>query len=336
MSPPPKKRRVFLSRKFPPGDFDPLHPLCDLRIHRREGPPTEAEYRRALKGAEAAIVIPGDPIGARLMDAAPRLRLLANLGVGVDSIDVEAATARRILVSNTPGVVAGPTAECAMALLLALCRRVSESHDYVRGGGWGEWTPTLLQGVGLAGKTLGILGLGGVGSGIARMASGFEMKVVYWSRRRRSREEEAGLGVRYRPMNRLLAESDFVSVNVALTDETRHLIGEAEFSRMKAGARLINTARGAVVDERAMIRALRSGKLAGAGLDVFEREPLQRSTLFKMKNVVMLPHLGTSTREGRLAMAARAIRNVRAFLAGRRPPDLVNPGAWENQKRRRA
>jgi len=274
-----------------------------------------------------------DPVDAALMDAAPRLRLVANFGVGYNNIDLPAATERGVLATNTPGVVVEPTADCALALLLAAARRVAEADAYVRAGRWREWTPTLLEGAGLAGKVLGVVGLGGIGSAVARRARGFGMRVRYWSRRRRSREEEDALGARYRPLGRLLEEADFLTLHVALTPETRHLVGEREFARMKRGAFLINTSRGAVADERAMVKALRSGRLAGAGLDVFEREPHPHPALLKMKNVVLLPHLGTSTAEGRRALAARVVRNVRAFAAGRRPPDLLNPEAWPRRRR---
>ncbi|MEE9275391.1 MAG: NAD(P)-dependent oxidoreductase [bacterium] len=324
---------MFLSRKFPPGDFAALAPLCRLRVHTAEGPPARAAYLRALRGARVLISMVDDEVDAALMDAAPSLGLVANFGVGFNNIDLEAAAARGVLAANTPGVVAGPTAECAMALLLAVCRRIPESDAFVRAGKWKEWTPTLLESTGLAGKVLGIVGLGGIGSAVARMAPGFGLKVRYWSRRRRSRKEEAALGVCYRPLGRLLAEADFLTLHVALNEDTRRLIDAAALSRMKPGAFLVNTSRGAVVDEKALVRALRAGRLAGAGLDVFENEPEPHPALCKMPNVVLHPHLGTSSRDGRLALAGRVVRNVRAYLAGRRPPDLLNPEAWPRRRR---
>ncbi|MDP7370150.1 MAG: D-glycerate dehydrogenase [Nitrospinota bacterium] len=335
MSPPARKKlpRVFLSRRFRPGNFDKLRVFTDLKVHRGDSAPSPTAYRRAVKEAQVVIPMAEDPIDEAFMDAAPGLRLVANFGVGFDNIDLGAAAVRGILATNTPGAVVGPTAESAMALLLAVCRRIPEADAFVRSGGWEKWTPYLLEGRSLAGRTLGIAGLGGIGSAVARMAGGFGMGVRYWSRSKRSPEEESALGLRYLSLNRLLSESDFVSLHVALSEETRHLIGEAEIARMKKGAILINTARGAVVDERALVRALRSGHLGGAGLDVYEREPIRESPLFGMKNVVMLPHIGSSTDKGLGDMADRVVLNIREFTAGRRPPDLLNPETWPLRRR---
>lgn len=335
MSPSRKKvlPLVYLSRRFRPGNFDKLRAFSDLCVHDRTSAPSAATYRRAARDAVAVIPMVTDPIDGAFMDGAPRLRLVANFGVGFENIDLSAAAERGILATNTPSAVVGPTAELAMGLLLAVCRRIPEADAFTRAESWGEWTPYLLEGKSLADGTLGIVGLGGIGSALARMAGGFGMKVRYWSRRRRTRKEESALGVRYLSLGRLLTESDFVSLHVALNEETRHLIGERELARMKEGAILINTARGAVVDERALVRALRSGHLGGAGLDVYEREPIQKSPLFGMKNVVLLPHVGTSTGKGIEDMADRVVANVRACLSGKRPPDLLNPAAWRVRRR---
>ncbi|MBI1724779.1 MAG: D-glycerate dehydrogenase [Candidatus Tectomicrobia bacterium] len=328
MTPRPGALRVFLSRKFPPGAFEPLRAFCRVRVHPSAHPPSRAACLRAVRDAHVLISMVEDPVDALLLDSAPSLRLVANFGAGFNNIDLPAATARGVLVTNTPGVVAPPTAELTLALLLAAARRVAEADAFVRAGRWRAWTPSLLEGRSLAGRTLGIVGLGGVGAAAAGMARAFGMEVRYWSRRRKRPGQEAALGVRYRPFRRLLGEADFLSLHVALNDETRGLMGEAELALMKPGAFLINTARGAVVDEPALVRALRSGRLAGAGLDVFAREPRVPAALLRMKNVVLLPHLGTSTAEARRAMAERVIRNVRALAQGRRPPDLLNPKAW--------
>ncbi|MEK6711170.1 MAG: NAD(P)-dependent oxidoreductase, partial [Nitrospinota bacterium] len=255
--------RVFLPRNFHMGDFDALRAFCRVRMHPGERPPSRAAYLRAVRDAHVLVAMVEDPVDAALMDAAPRLRLAANFGVGFDNIDLPAATARGILATNTPGVVAPPTAECAIALMLAAARRVAEADAFVRAGRWKAWTPYLLEGRGLAGRVLGVVGLGGIGSSVARMARALGMTVRYWSRTRRSPEREAALGARYRPFRRLLQEADFLSLHVALNAGTRSLIGEEELAAMKPGAFLINTARGAVVDERALVRALRSGHLAG-------------------------------------------------------------------------
>ncbi len=325
--------RVFLSRRFRSGNFDKLRAFSELKVHRGQSAPSPPAYRRAVKDVRIVISMVEDPIDAVFMDSAPDLALVANFGVGFDNIDLAAATERGILATNTLGAVVGPTAETAMGLLLAVARRIPEADAFMRSGRWDKWTPYLLEGRSLSGRTLGIVGLGGIGSAVARMAGGFGMKVRYWSRSRRSREEEAALGVGYLPLRRLLSEADFVSLHVALNDDTRHMIGEAELARMKPGAILINTARGAVVDERALIRALRSGHLGGAGLDVYEKEPVRKSPFLKMKNVVILPHLGTSTDKGLGDMAERVVLNVRAFVSGKRPPNLLNPEAWSRRRR---
>lgn len=325
--------RAFLSRRFPPGHFEELRGLCELVAHEEEMRPAPAAYRRALRGADVLISMVGDGVGADLLDAAPRLKLIANCGVGFNNIDLAEATRRGVLATNTPGVVTAPTAECAMALLLAVSRRVVEADGYVRAGRWKGWTPTLFEGVGLERRVLGVVGLGRIGCAVARMAGAFGMRVRYWSRTRKSPGEERALGVSYRSFRRLLGEADFLSVHLPLSDATHHLLGAEEFARMKRGAVIVNTARGAVLDEEALAQALRAGHLGGAGLDVFEHEPNPRPELLGMPNVVLMPHLGTNTDLGRGAVSARVVRNVKAYLRGRRPPDLLNPEAWANRRR---
>lgn len=325
--------RVFLSRKFPTHHFEALKRSTEFIMHGRDVKPSPAGYRRAVRGADVLISMVGDEIDADFLDAAPRLKLVANCGVGFNNLDLEAITGRGILATNTPGVVTEPTAECAMSLLLAVSRRVAEADSYIRTGRWKGWTPTLLEGRGLNGRALGIIGLGRIGCAVARMANAFGMKVRYWSRNRKSPEMEKQTGVSYRAFNRLLRESDFLSVHLALNEETRHLIGAEEFARMKKGAVIINTARGPILNEEALVEALRSGHLGGAGLDVFEDEPRPHPRLLRMKNVVMMPHLGTNTDLGRDAVSERVERNVKAYLLGRRPPDLLNPEAWPHRRR---
>ena len=325
--------RVFLSRRFPAHHFEDLKRSTDFVMHARDVKPTPAGYKRAVRGADVLISMVGDEIDAGFLDATPRLKLVANCGVGFNNLDLEEITRRGILATNTPGVVTEPTAECAMALLLAVSRRVAEADSYIRTGRWKGWTPTLLEGRGLNGRVLGIVGLGRIGCAVARMANAFGMKVRYWSRNRKTPEMERETGVSYRPFGRLLRESDFLSVHLALNDETRRLIGAPEFARMKEGAVIINTARGPILDEKALVEALRSGHLGGAALDVFEDEPRPHPGLLRMKNVVMMPHLGTNTDLGRDAVSERVERNVKAYLLGRRPPDLLNPEAWPNRRR---
>ena len=325
--------RVFLSRRFPPPHFDELKKSTEFIMHAKDVKPSPAGYRRAVRHADILISMVGDAIDADFLDAAPRLKLVANCGVGFNNIDMEEVTKRGVLATNTPGVVTEPTAECAMALLLAVGRRVVEADSYIRTGKWKGWTPTLLEGRGLNGRVLGVIGLGRIGCAVARTANAFGMRVRYWSRNRKSPEMEEEVGVSYRSFRRLLRESDFLSVHLALNDATHHLIGAEEFALMKKGAVIINTARGPILDEEALVEALRSGRLGGAGLDVFEHEPRPQPRLMRMKNVVMMPHLGTNTDLGRDAVSGRVERNVNAYLLGKRPPDLLNPEAWPHRRR---
>ena len=332
-APPGGLPRVFLSRKFPPHHFEELKRSSEFIMHTRDVKPSPAGYKRAVRGVDVLISMVGDEIDADFLDAASRLKLVANCGVGFNNLDLEEISRRGVLATNTPGVVTEPTAECAMSLLLAVGRRVAEADSYIRTGKWKGWTPTLLEGRGLNGRVLGVIGLGRIGCAVARMANAFGMKVRYWSRNRKSPGMEKETGVSYRSFGRLLRESDFLSVHLALNDETRHLIGAEEFARMKEGAVIINTARGPILDEKALVEALRSGRLGGAGLDVFEHEPDPHPRLLRMKNVVLMPHLGTNTDLGRDAVSERVEKNVKAYLLGRRPPDLLNPEAWPHRRR---
>ena len=325
--------RVFLSRRFPPHHFEQLKHSTEFIMHAKDVKPDPAGYKRAVRHADVLISMVGDEINSDFLDAAPRLKLVANCGVGFNNIDMEEVTRRGILATNTPGVVTESTAECAMALLLAVSRRVVEADSYIRARKWKGWTPTLLEGRGLNGRVLGIIGLGRIGCAVARIAGSFDMKVCYWSRNRKSPEMEKRMSVSYRSFGGLLRESDFLSIHLALNDETHHLIGAGEFARMKKGVVLINTARGPILDEKALVEALRSGHIGGAGLDVFEHEPKPHPRLLRMKNVVMMPHLGTNTDLARHAVSKRVERNVKTYLLGRRPPDLLNPEAWQHRRR---
>jgi glyoxylate reductase len=263
----------------------------------------------------ALITLLTDRIDRRVLEAGTNLRLVANVAVGVDNIDVEAATRLGILVTNTPGVLTESTADLTWALILAVSRRVVEADAFLRAGRYRGWDFELLRGMELRGKTLGVVGVGRIGSAVAKRAKGFGMKVLTHSRTK---------GV---SLGKLLKASDVVSIHVPLTEATRHLIGAPELRRMKRTAILVNTSRGPIVDEKALAAALKRGTIAGAGLDVYEREPRVEPGLLKLKNAVLLPHLGSATDDTRRAMLDTAVRNVKAFLAGRRPPNLVNPEA---------
>jgi glyoxylate reductase len=277
------------------------------------------------RGVEGLITLLTDRVDAPLLESSPSLRAVSNVAVGYDNIDVAACTARRIAVGNTPGVLTETTADFAFALLMGLARRVAEADAYVRAGKWRTWSHTLLLGSDVHGTTLGIAGLGQIGAAMARRARGFGMRVLYLNRHPRP-ELEAELGLWRVDKATLLAESDFLSLHVPLTPETRHWLGRAELAAMKPGAMLINTARGGVVDQIALAEALAGGRLGGAALDVTEPEPLPMdSPLLTLPNVLIAPHIASASHATRGRMASMAVDNLLAALDGRRPPNCVNP-----------
>ncbi|NNG16748.1 MAG: D-glycerate dehydrogenase [Gemmatimonadales bacterium] len=263
--------------------------------------------------------------GSMLSAGSLRTKILANFGVGYDNIETEAARAAGLVVTNTPDVLTEDTADLAVALMLAVARRVGEGERMVRSGEWHGWGPTQLLGTRVHGKTLGIVGLGRIGHAVARRAAvGFHMRILCHTRHPPDRETLDSLGAEYcADLDDLLARSDFVSVHTPATPETRHLIDSRRFATMRQSAFLINTARGDIVDERALIEALSTRQISGAGLDVYEQEPSIARGLLELDNVVLLPHLGSATVQSRVAMGRRATENLRAFFAGRPPPDLI-------------
>ena len=289
---------------------------------------SQAQVAAACREAEG-LVASGTPVSAEVLEQAPHLRVVSTVGVGYDAIDVAACTRRRVIVTNTPGVVTEATADLTFALLLAVARRIVEADRYVREGNWKYWTWGCMWGTNPSGKTLGILGFGRIGQAVARRARGFSMRILYHDVYRPSAEQERELGVEYVDRETLFREADFLVMHVPLAAETHHLIGAAELALMKPTAFIINTSRGKVVEEAALVEALQSKRIAGAGLDVFEFEPRISPALLAMPNVVVSPHMGTATRETRLAMAMMATDDLLAALAGRRPPHLVNPEVWE-------
>ena len=288
--------------------------------------PPRDELMAAISSVDALICQSNCRVDADLLDRASALRVIATVAAGYDNIDVAAATQRGIAVCNTPvPALHESTADLAFALLLSVARRLGEAERYIRDGKWTFWSPQLLVGGDVYGRTLGIVGLGKIGQAVARRGRGFGMSIVYTGRTRRIEAEEA-LGARYVPMNELLQTADFVSIHVPSTAETRHLIGESQFKQMKPGAFLINASRGAIVDQAALYRALTSGQIAGAGLDVFDPEPVQASEpLLQLDNVVAVPHIGGASLPTRERMAEMAARNVIAVIAGSSPPSCVNP-----------
>ena len=282
------------------------------------------ELLRRVSDKEALVCLLTERVDDELLRIATKLKLVANVAVGFDNIDVAACTKRGVAVTNTPGVLDETTADFAWTLLMAVARRVGEGEQLARSGNWKGWDLDQLCGTDVWGKTLGILGFGRIGRGVARRASGFLMKVIYHDAVRPPEATERELHTEYRDFNTLLAESDFVSVHVPLLPETRRLLSTAQFARMKPTAFLINTSRGPVVDETALVHALERGALAGAALDVFEKEPLIHPGL-RRPNVVLTPHIASASIETRTKMACMAAENVVALFSGKRPPNILNP-----------
>ena len=290
--------------------------------------PAPGDLAGAARGCAAIVCLTQDRIDERVL-ATPGLRVVSNVAVGYDNIDVAAANRHRVMVTNTPGVLDETTADLAFALILAAARRTGEAERYLRSGRFTGWSMDLLVGRDVHGATLGIVGAGRIGQAVARRARGFGMSLLYAAEHPIPAAREVELGLRPRPLDALLAEADFVSLHVPLRAETRHLIDERRLRLMKSTAVLVNTARGPVVDERALARALAEGWIMAAGLDVFENEPAVEPALLGLENVVLLPHIGSSSVLTRSRMAERAALNCAAALAGRRPPDLLNPVVLE-------
>jgi len=315
---------VFVTRRIPEPGLDLLRTECEVEVNQEDRVLTREEIIEGVKGKDALLCLLTDTIDAAVLDANPSLKVVANYAVGYNNIDVEAATKRKILVTNTPGVLTETTADFTWALLMSTARRVVESDRFTRAGLFRGWAPMLFLGCDVYGKTLGIVGFGRIGEAVARRASGFSMEVLYYDEYRRDPDEEKRLGVSYAPFDELLRRSDFISVHVPLMESTRHLFGEAEFRAMKDTAILINTSRGPVVDERALVAALRAREIAGAGLDVYEAEPELEPGLVELDNVVLAPHIASATVETRTRMAIMAATNVLAAVRGEVPPNIVN------------
>ncbi|MGB7437808.1 MAG: D-glycerate dehydrogenase [Candidatus Acidiferrum sp.] len=307
-----------------------LNANCDIQYWTdAERPPRDEVLRRA-KDREGLICLLTEKINDEFLRAAPKLRIVANVAVGYDNIDVDACTKRGVAVTNTPGVLDETTADFAWALLFAVARRVAEGEQLARSGNWKGWNLDQLCGADVWGKTLGIVGFGRIGRAVARRAAGFQMKVIYTDAVRASEDAEKSVNAEFRDMNTVLAESDFISVHVPLLPETRGLFDGPKFYRMKPTAFLINTSRGPVVDEAALVAALEARKIAGAALDVFENEPFIHPGL-KRSNVVLTPHLASASVETRTKMAVIAANNVIALFKGQHPPNVVNPDLFKKK-----
>jgi len=325
---PARKLSVVVTRRLPEPVETRLKELFDVQLNESDIPFTSEQLVKAMQSTDILVPTLNDRIDARLLaQAGENLRLIANYGSGVDHIDVQTARQRGILVSNTPGVAADDTADITMALMMAAMRRTREGSIHMQQGEWSGWSPTAFLGTRLGGKRLGILGMGQVGTAVARRANAFGMQVHYHNRKKVHPDTEAELGATYwESLDQMLARMDVVSIHCPATPNTFHLMNARRLKLMKPTAFVVNTSRGEVVDENALTRALRSGELAGAGLDVFEHGNEVNPRLRALDNVMLLPHMASATIESRLEMGEKVIINIKTFDDGHRPPDQVVPG----------
>ena len=324
MSLDPHQWRVVVTREIPGEALTRLQRHVTVMSWPEYLPPSTDELHALVQDADGVLTMITDRVDAALLDAGPKIRVVSNMAVGVDNFDLVELTKRGIPAGHTPNVLTEATADLTFALLLAVARRVTEASNSLLAGEWKTWHPRAFLGLELAGSTLGIVGIGRIGEAVARRAEGFGMRVVAWSRSDRTVD-----GVETVALPELLQMSDVVSIHAALSPETRHLIGAAEFALMKPGAILVNTARGAIVDQAALYAALESGHLAGAGLDVFETEPVPLDEpLLKLSNCLAVPHIGSATRATRSAMAELAVDNILAGLLGHDLPHCANPEVY--------
>ncbi len=316
---------VFITRKIPEEGVKILKKVCQkVEVNPHDRPLTYDELLKEVKGRDAILTMLSDRIDARLMQEAATLKIVANYAVGYDNIDVRAATVKGVVVTNTPGVLTDSTADMAWALLFSVTRRIVEGDRLTRAGQFTGWAPMMLLGGDLAGKTLGIIGAGRIGTAMAMRSRGWCMKVFYMTQSSVNAVLEEMLGAKRVDLETLLRESDFISLHTPLSEKTRHLIGAKELSLMKRTVYLINTGRGAVIDEEALVQALRNRQIAGAGLDVYEEEPKIKPGLAELDNVVLAPHLGSATVETRTKMSLMAAENIIAVLHKQKPPNCVN------------
>ena len=320
-----QRPKVYVTRRIPKPGLDLLRSLTEVKIWQEELPPPRDVLLQEAEEVDGLVTLLTDTIDADLMDASPCLRVVSNYAIGYDNIDVQAATERGIMVCHTPGVLTDTTADFTFTLLACVARRVVEGVRYVREGRWKTWGPMLCLGYDLHRATLGLVGLGRIGSAVAKRATGFEMRILYQDvDRRPSLEEE--LNLIYADLETVLRESDFVSLHTPLTPETYHMIGTEQFKMMKNTAILVNTSRGQVVDQQALYEALVSGEIAGAGLDVTDPEPIRADDpLLKLDNCVVVPHIASASIATRTLMATIAAENLVAALQGRMPRNPVNP-----------
>ncbi|WP_425449291.1 2-hydroxyacid dehydrogenase [Dethiothermospora halolimnae] len=317
------KKKVYITRKIPSIALKLLQEHFDVEVNKEDRNLSKEELIKNIKDKDGVLTQLTNEIDKEVMDRAKGVRVFANYAVGFNNIDIDEATKRGIRITNTPGVLSSTTAELAWSLLFSVTRRVVEGDRYIREGNWNSFSPNLLLGQDVTGKTLGIIGAGRIGKSFAKKSLGFDMDILYYNRTRDSEFEEQ-YNAKYVDKETLLKESDIVSIHVPLTDETKHMITDREFKIMKNTSILINTSRGPVIDEKALAKALKTGEIWGAGLDVFEEEPIVIEELKKLNNVVLTPHIGSASTETREAMAKMAAENIIAVLNGKEPLTPVN------------
>ena len=322
------KAKVFATRPLFPAAQQILNASCEVEYWTQAERISKEELLRRVKDKDGLVCLLTEKVNDEFLRAAPKLRIAANVAVGFDNIDLPACTKRAVVATNTPGVLDETTADFAWALMMAVARRIGEGEALARSGTWKGWDLDQLVGADVWGKTLGVVGFGRIGRAMARRALGFQMKVLYTDAIRAPLDIENEAKAEYRDLNSLLADSDFVSLHVPLTGDTRGLFDVAKLSKMKPTAFLINTSRGPVVDEAALVYALESKKLAGAALDVYEQEPFIHAGL-KRPNVVLAPHIASASLETRTKMAVIAAENVVTFFKGKKPANMLNPEAWK-------
>lgn len=322
---PRSKTVVVVTRKLPDAIETRMMELFDVRLNLDDHPMTASELVEAVKVADVLVPTVTDRIDAKILSqAGEQLRLIANYGAGVDHIDLATARQRGITVTNTPDVLTEDTADMTMALLLAVPRRLTEGERGLRNGDWPGWSPTWMLGHRIYGKRLGIIGMGRIGQAVARRARGFGLSIHYHNRRKLHEDVENELEATYwESLDQMMARMDFVSVNCPHTPATYHLLSARRLKLLRENAVIINTARGEIIDENALTRLLANGEIAGAGLDVFEHEPAVNPKLLALDNVVLLPHMGSATQEGRIDMGEKVLINIKTFVDGHAPPDRV-------------
>lgn len=316
---------IYITRKIPDCGIEILKKEFAVKINKRDRKLKKNEIVKEAKGAVGLVTLLGDTVDRELLENLPHLKAVANYAVGYNNIDIKEATERGIVVSNTPDVLTETTADLTWGLILAAARRIVDTDKKLREGKFTGWAPELFLGRDVYAKTLGIIGMGRIGKAVAERATGFQMNIIYNKRNRLSRKDEKNLNINYKSLRELIKESDYISINAPLNDSTYHLFSKKEFEMMKEDALIINTGRGAIIDEKALVRTLKKGEIAGAGLDVYENEPKVEPELVELDNVVLTPHIGSATYKTRDKMAELAARGLIAGIKGRSASNIVNP-----------